>query len=192
VWIIVKWTGFFPLLLSWFHKVLVTKPKSFSVVMQWFTVQKFHSTRFFSAAQARQNVSFKPLWETYEVSACRASSSDVCDGDIQIMSSIYLRKRSASHSTPAIVCIGCNHRIVCQWNRVITTDSNSVSSGYNWSPLGDNIVMTNFVQSTMIWRVFVLKMECLFQVHRRALVSLKTNKKYFAEKQCKSFWCEKN
>ena len=50
----------------------------------------------------------EPLFSKAEVSACRMRSFDISDAEIQIMSSINLRKSSASFSTSAIGCRICN------------------------------------------------------------------------------------
>jgi len=74
-------------------KSLVTKPKSFSMVTQWLTSRNSTSP-VFSAVQAYRNVSSKPLLAKAEVSTCRMRSFDISDAEIQIMSSINLRKKS--------------------------------------------------------------------------------------------------
>jgi len=57
-----------------------------------------------SAVQACRNVSSRPLFSKAEVSDCRMRSFDISDAEIQTMSSINLRKSSASFSTSAIGC----------------------------------------------------------------------------------------
>ena len=52
--------------------------------------------------QTWRNVTSKPLLANAEASACRMRSFDVSDALIQVMSSMNLRKISASLSTPVI------------------------------------------------------------------------------------------
>jgi len=74
-----------------FMKSLVTKPKSSSMVTQRLTSRNSTSP-VFSAVQACGNVSSKPLFSKAEVSACQMCSFDISDAEIEIMSSINLRK----------------------------------------------------------------------------------------------------
>jgi len=99
-----------------FTKSLVTKLKSSSMVTQWLTSRN-QTSPVFSAVQACRKVSSKPLFSTAEDSACRMRSFDISDAEIQIMSSINLRKSSASFNTSADTSSFDDYRK--EWNREI-------------------------------------------------------------------------
>ena len=74
-----------------FAKSFVTKRKSSAVFMPWLT-SSYSTSLVCSAAHAWRNVSSKLLLANAEASACRMRPFNNFDAEIQLMSSINLRK----------------------------------------------------------------------------------------------------
>ena len=107
--------------------------------------------------QAWRNVISKPLLANADVRACRTLSLDDSDLAIQIMSSLNLRKRSASRRT--------------KWDRVVVTGYTSVFRMYNWSPCWVTTLFRQILfNSTMISRALVMNLECFSNTNSKALL----------------------